>query len=69
MYALPYGKTAYNTVPAKYIFPLKKMCFESQEFYVPQNPDKYLRRLFGDYMVIPPEGERMTHAIDIRFDD
>ena len=68
-YALPYGKKAYNTIPSKFIFPLKKIEFEGLLFSAPDNPDKYLRRLFGDYMVIPPEEKRLVHTSSITFFD
>lgn len=68
-YALPYGKPAYNTIPSKSIFPLKKMEFEKHEFSVPNDADNYLTRLFGDYMKIPPEEKRLSHASSIEFYD
>ncbi len=35
--------------------------FEEDEFMVPANADAVLRRYFGDYMVLPPENERVFH--------
>lgn len=46
------------------IFPLKKATFENYEFSIPNNYDKYLTNLYGDYMRIPPENERMTHCTE-----
>jgi lipopolysaccharide cholinephosphotransferase len=45
-----------------WIFPLKTMRFEDQEFPVPNNSDLYLRTLYGDYMRLPPEEKRVVHA-------
>lgn len=35
------------------LFPLKKVIFEGKNFWGPNNPDPYLRRLYGDYMKLP----------------
>lgn len=35
------------------IFPLSEVRFENQAFFVPNNPDGYLRRMYGDYMKLP----------------
>lgn len=45
--------------------PLKKIKFEDSEFYAPANYDDYLTSLFGDYMTLPPEGERHSHNINL----
>ena len=45
------------------IFPLQKIEFEGRLFPAPANPDKYLTRIFGDYMKLPPEKERINHEI------
>lgn len=38
--------------------------FEGCRFYAPENPDSYLRRLFGDYMALPPEDSRALAHLD-----
>lgn len=38
--------------------------FESYCFYIPNNYDKYLRNMYGDYMQLPPENKRYTHELD-----
>jgi len=37
------------------IFPLQKIKFENTEFMAPNNPQKVLETLFGDYMKIPKD--------------
>ncbi len=44
------------------LYPLVKVPFESQTVYMPNQYDKYLRRLFGDYMKLPPEDQRVNHC-------
>jgi lipopolysaccharide cholinephosphotransferase len=37
--------------------------FESVSTVIPENPDEYLRALYGDYMTPPPPEKRVTrHA-------
>ena len=48
------------------IFPLKQVEFEGRLFPAPADPDKYLRRIYGDYMKLPPEKERINHEIIFR---
>ena len=40
-----------------------KFKFEQYEFYGPRCYDKYLRSLYGDYMVLPPENKRVAHGL------
>lgn len=43
--------------------------FENKEFYAPKGYDFILERLYGDYMQLPPEEERVNHdAIQVVFD-
>lgn len=51
-----------------YVFPLKKLQFENQKFFVPNNYDEYLKKMYGNYMQLPPKEERNTHAIKIIID-
>jgi len=41
-------------------FPAKKLLFEGCEFNVPNDYDKVLRNLYGDYMQLPPEKDRIA---------
>jgi lipopolysaccharide cholinephosphotransferase len=45
------------------ILPLKEIQFEGHTFPCPFDPDRYLTRLFGDYMKIPPKEKREKHLI------
>ncbi len=47
----------YNT-----IFPLKKQDFEGLKLSIPNDSDKHLRQIYGDYMKIPRE----THIHDLK---
>jgi lipopolysaccharide cholinephosphotransferase len=50
-----------------HIFPLKKILFENKEFYIPNNYDIYLKKLYGNnYMTLPQKEKRKTHAYDIK---
>lgn len=44
------------------MYPLKEMPFENITVKMPNQYDNYLRRLFGDYMTMPPEEERVNHC-------
>lgn len=59
---------AYDFVFPKDIFvnPIK-VEFEDIEVKVPTDCDKYLTVVFGDYMKLPPENERIVHNIDVDF--
>lgn len=50
----------------KDIFPLKRYKFEDAEFLVPNNYDGYLRSLFGDYTILPPEKDRIPHNLGLK---
>lgn len=42
------------------VLPFKKnMHFENELFYGPNNIDAYLKELYGDYMKLPPENQRI----------
>ena len=44
------------------LLPLKKVPFESIETYIPANNDEFLKKVYGDYMQIPPVEKRVNHA-------
>lgn len=43
------------------IFPTKKGTFEGVEFNIPNDSDNILKTLYGNYMELPPESERVSH--------
>ena len=48
--------------------PVKLMKFEDREYFVMENYDSYLKTMFGDYMKLPPEKDRVVHfSGDIKF--
>jgi len=44
------------------IYPLQRIPFEDGEFLAPHNCDSVLKKYYGDYMMIPPEEKRISHA-------
>ncbi len=53
------------TVDKSAILPIKEIEFCGKTFYGPNNPHEYLLAKFGDYMKIPKEEDRHTHAAEI----
>ena len=41
-----------------------KVEFEGHKFYAPKDYDAYLKRIYGNYMELPPEDKRTTHSIE-----
>ncbi|MBU3220701.1 LicD family protein [Clostridium algidicarnis] len=52
-------------IEKKNIFPLTEIQFEDGIFYAPGNYDAYLTKLFGNYMELPPENERIPHNLEL----
>lgn len=44
------------------MYPLREMPFEGIMVSMPNQYDVYLKRLFGDYMQMPPEDKRVNHC-------
>ena len=42
-----------------------KGIFEGQEVNIPQNSSEILKALYGDYMKLPPEKDRIAHGVKI----
>lgn len=43
------------------MFPTIKLSFEGKMLRMMQNPHAYLKKMFGDYLTLPPENERKAH--------
>lgn len=56
--------TAIRPYPYKreVLLPPRPIQFEGHEVMGPNNCDAYLSQLYGDYMTLPPENQRITHA-------
>lgn len=50
-----------QTMPKDKFIPARKAEFEGELYYVPNDYDYVLNRLYGDYMCLPPENKRITH--------
>lgn len=48
------------------VYPLKKIKFEDGEFMAPNDVHRYLKKMYGDYMQIPPENKRVQHHLEIK---
>ena len=46
-----------------WLFPPVRIKFEGHEVNIPNDYDSCLKKFYGDYMTIPPEGKRQTHYI------
>jgi len=42
------------------MYPVKPITFENREYMIMKNPDYYLKIMYGNYMVLPPEEKRRT---------
>lgn len=51
-----------QVISDKDLFPLCEMKFENLMVNMPNNYDKFLTNLFGDYMTMPPEDKRINHC-------
>lgn len=63
--AIPAGRKHYfgETYQRCMMFPVKRIKFEDAQLPVPNTPDHYLTKLYGDYMRIPKPEEREAHVI------
>ncbi|TDT50825.1 LicD family protein [Fonticella tunisiensis] len=53
-------------VPKDVVYPLTTIKFEDGEFFAPGNYDEYLKIMFGDYMQLPPEEDRVSHNLGLK---
>lgn len=66
--SLCYGVPFLYKVRKDVIYPLSTISFEGNCFPAPHNPDVYLRQVYGDYMILPPEDKRGGHEVKVIFD-
>lgn len=52
-------------VPKEWFTERVKLPFEGYEFWAPKEWDKYLTRIYGDYMKLPPEDQRVNHNMEV----
>ena len=50
-----------NTYPIDEVFPVDKLDFEGMKVAFPNQNDKFLRMLYGNYMQMPPVEKRKNH--------
>lgn len=62
---IPTGRGLYygESHPSDVFFPPSEGVFEGRRVLLPACPDKYLTRLYKDYMQIPPEDKRESHFV------
>jgi len=49
------------------VLPLVKHLFEDEFFFIPNGYDIYLKKIYGEYMILPPEEKRVApHSIEYR---
>jgi lipopolysaccharide cholinephosphotransferase len=54
--------TDYGTFDSSTLFPTKDIAFDGLTLRAPHDCDTYLETEYGDYMQLPPEEDRYTHA-------
>lgn len=66
-----FGMKRYNKeiMPREYFGTPKRAEFEGHLLPIPEQSDKYLTHLFGDYKKLPPKNERQPHHMDLTWED
>lgn len=62
---LPIYKCHY--MKRKYVYPLRRYKFEDTEFWGPNDADRILTDIYGDYMTLPPLEKRKAHYSEVIF--
>lgn len=55
----------HERVPKEWFEQRVKLPFEGHEFWAPEEWDKYLTQIYGDYMTPPPEDKRVNHNMEV----
>lgn len=55
-----WGEGPQERINRKYFTNADKLEFEGKQFVVPYDYDRYLSNIYGDYMQLPPENERIS---------
>lgn len=58
---LAWGIGEKESIPKELIKDRDLKDFEGKQFYIPHNYDEVLRNRYGDYLVLPPESQRISH--------
>ncbi len=59
--AVIYAKGEREILEREWFSDALELQFENRKYLAPIGADLYMRRLFGDYMQLPPEDKRVTH--------
>lgn len=51
------------------VFPIRKILFEGYFFNAPSNAPSVLKKMYGDYLSLPPIEKRYSHSISVDFFD
>ena len=51
-----------SLMPKSYVGSPVPVTFEGRQFMGVENPDAYLKSMYGNYMQLPPEGKRIQHG-------
>lgn len=57
VYKISHPNNGIYPIPRSTFEELIEHNFENRKFYIPKNYDEFLRKRYGDYMIIPPESE------------
>lgn len=56
-----YAGSLKDRIKKNELFPMKEVQFENLRVNIPANNHEFLSKVYGDYMQIPPENERVNH--------
>ena len=59
-----WGPGRKGILPREALFPCSTIAFRGIKFMAPHDPHAYLSAIYGDYMKIPPENQRVSHGTE-----